>query len=326
MAEKKFLERMSDRLRVKNRAYKTEKSYLDWAERFIRFHKMQHPDTMNTSHLETFIIYLANSGVSPSTQNQAIAALKFMFREMTCVEIGDVRAIYAKREVYLPTALSIEEVKSILRRLPGVYYLIGNLLYGGGLRLMECMRLRVKDIDFGNRTVILRGTKSKRDRVTVLPSSIVEPLKLHLAKVKAQHEQDLANGFGNVEMPGLLSKKYPSAQYQWGWQYIFPAGELSRDPRSGMIRRHHLYETSVQKQVRRAARAAGISKPCGPHTLRHAFATHLYQSGVDIAKIQKLLGHKDIKTTMGYIHVGTVAAGITSPADRLELNTLRVSN
>ena len=326
MADKKFLEQMADQLRVKNRAYKTEKAYLDWAERFIRFHKMQHPDTMNTSHLVTFIVHLANSGASPSTQNQAIAALKFMFREMTCVEIGDVKAIYAKREVHLPASLSIEEVKAILCRLPGVYYIIGNLLYGGGLRLMECMRLRVKDIDFTNRTITLRGTKSKRDRVTVLPSSIIEPLQLHLAKVKAQHDQDEANGFGSVEMPGLLAKKYPGAQYEWGWQYVFPAGELSRDPRSGIIRRHHLYETSIQKQVRRAALAAGISKLCGPHTLRHAFATHLYQSGVDIAKIRKLLGHKDIKTTMVYIHIGTVAAGITSPADRLELDTLRVSN
>lgn len=321
-----FLQTLRDRIRVKHLAYKTEQTYVDWAERFIRFHKMTHPREMSTAHVETFITQLAKSGVSASTQNQAIAAIKFMFREMTNVEIGDVQAIYGKREVHIPTVLSVDEVQAVMCRLKGVYHIIGQLLYGGGLRLMECMRLRVKDIDFENRTITLRNTKSNRDRVTVLPTSAVEPLRLHLAKVRAQHDQDLAHGFGSVEMPGLLAKKYPRAEYEWGWQYVFPASKLSRDPRSGIVRRHHLFETSVQKAVKSAALEAGIAKPVGPHTFRHSFATHLLQKGYDIRKIQELLGHKDVKTTMIYTHVGNPSAGIVSPADLLTLDTHRVSN
>jgi integron integrase len=317
---------LKDKIRVKQYSYKTEKAYLDWTERFIRFHKMTHPKDMTTAHLEKFIVQLANTGSSPSTQNQAIAALKFMFRTMTSVEIGNVQPIMAKHEIHIPTVLSVDEVKAVMCRLRGVYHIIGQLLYGGGLRLMECMRLRVKDIDFENKTITLRNTKSNRDRVTVLPSSVIEPLKLHLAKVKAQHGQDLSHGFGSVEMPGLLARKYPHAQYEWGWQYVFPAGKLSRDPRSGIVRRHHLFETSVQKAVKQAARDAGVSKPVGPHTFRHCFATHLYQAGTDIVKIQKLLGHKDVKTTMIYVNVGTASAGVISPVDLLKLDTQWVSN
>lgn len=315
-----FMTTLQDRIRVKHLSYKTEQAYLGWAERFIRFHKMQHPDTMDTSHLEKFIIHLANSGVSSSTQSQSLAAIKFMFREMTTVQIGDVRSITARRETHIPNILSVDEVKAVMCRLHGMYHIIGQLLYGGGLRLMECMRLRVKDIDFDNKTITLRNTKSNRDRVTVLPTSLIEPLKLHLARVKAQHDQDRAHGYGSVEMPGLLAKKYPGAEYEWAWQYVFPASRLSRDPRSGIVRRHHLFETSVQKAVRQAARAAGITKPVGPHTFRHSFATHLLQKGYDIRKIQELLGHKDLKTTMIYTHVATVGAGIISPADLLDIS------
>lgn len=320
-----FLQTLRDKLRTKHRAYKTEQAYVGWVVRFIRFHKMQHPQSMNTFHMEKFIVHLANSGVSSPTQNQAIAALKFMFREMTTVELGDVRSLYGKRDVHIPTpALSVDEVRSILCRLKGMYHIVGRLLYGGGLRLMECLRLRVKDVDFESQTITLRNTKSKRDRVTVLPKSVIEPLKLHLAKVKAQHKQDFAHGFGSVEMPGLLAKKCPKAQYEWGWQYIFPSSQLSRDPRSGVVRRHHLFETSVQKVIKRAAMDSGITKPVSPHKFRHAFATHLYEAGEDIIKIQKLLGHKDLKTTMEYIHVGSVITGTVSPADRLD--TQWVSN
>jgi integron integrase len=249
-----------------------------------------------------------------------------MFREMVGMEFENIQAITAKRDVHIPTVLSVEEVCSVMCRLKGVYHVIGQLLYGSGLRLMECMRLRIKDIDFERKTITVRNTKSHRDRITVLPSAIIEPLKLHIAKVKAQHDQDIANGFGSVEMPGLLAKKYSGAQYEWAWQYVFPASQLSRDPRSGIVRRHHLFETSVQKSVRSAARAACISKPVSPHTFRHSFATHLYQQGVDIVKIQKLLGHKDVKTTMIYIHLGTESAGIVSPADLLRLDAQWVSN
>lgn len=327
-----FMQTLRDKIRVKHLSLKTERAYADWVVRFIGFHTagawpgVQHPSTMDKSHLEKFLTHLAISGVSASTQNQALAALKFMFREMVGMEFKNIQAMTAKKEVHIPTVLSVEEVRLVLCRLRGVYHIIGQLLYGGGLRLMECMRLRVKDIDFENRTITLRNTKSNRDRVTVLPQSVIEPLKLHLAKVKAQHDQDLANGFGSVEMPGLLAKKYPSAEYEWGWQYVFPASQLSRDPRSSVIRRHHLFETSVQKAVKRAAQEAGVSKPVGPHTFRHSFATHLLQKGCDIRKIQELLGHKDLKTTMVYTHVANVGAGIISPADLLELDTQRVSN
>lgn len=321
-----FVDTLRGKIRVKHLSYKTEQAYTDWIVRFIIFHKMMHPKDMDRSHVEKFLTHLALTSVSASTQNQAYAALKFMFREMVGKEFDNVQAISAKRELHVPTVLSVDEVKRVMCRLKGTYHIIGQLLYGGGLRLMECMRLRVKDIDFENRTITLRNTKSNRDRVTVLPSSVVEPLRLHLAKVKAQHNQDLAHGFGSVEMPGLLAKKYPAAEYEWGWQYVFPANRLSRDPRSGIVRRHHLFETSVQKAVKQAAREAAIAKPVGPHTFRHSFATHLLQKGYDIRKIQELLGHRDLKTTMIYTHVGTIGAGITSPADLLQLDTQGVSN
>lgn len=319
-----FMETLHDKIRIKHLSYKTEQAYADWAIRFIRFHKMTHPKDMDKSFVEKFLTHLAVSGVSASTQNQAFSALKFMFREMVGKEFENVQAMTAKREIHIPTVLSVEEVRSLMCHLKGVYHIIGQLLYGGGLRLMECMRLRVKDIDFENKTITLRNTKSNCDRITVLPQTVISPLKFHLAKVKAQHDQDLSQGFGSVEMPGLLSKKYPNAQYEWGWQYVFPASQLSRDPRSGIVRRHHLFETSVQKAVKQAARVASISRPVGPHTFRHSFATHLLQKGYDIRKIQELLGHKDVKTTMVYTHVAIIGAGIVSPADLLD--TQRVSN
>ena len=315
-----FLDSIKDKARMKHYAYKTEKAYVQWAERFIRFHGMRHPKDMGSAEVESFLTALAKKGTSASTQNQAFAALLFMYREVLGMVIQNVQAMRAKKETHIPTVLSVEEVKAVMCRLHGVYHIIGQLLYGGGLRLMECMRLRVKDIDFANQTITLRETKSNRDRVTVLPKSVIDPLKLHLAKVKAQHDQDLAAGFGSVEMPGLLANKYPQAEYEWGWQYVFPASQMSRDPRSGVIRRHHLYETSVQKAVRQAARGAGISKPVGPHTFRHSFATHLLQAGYDIRKIQELLGNKDLKTTMVYTHVAIIGAGIKSPADCLDIS------
>lgn len=316
----KFLDELRDKIRVKQYAYKTEKAYLDWAERYIRFHGIRHPKDMGRIEIEAYLTHLSKTGVSASTQNQAMAAILFMYREMLGITFDGIQSIRAKGSAHIPTVLTVEEVKRVLCRLYGQYHMIGYLLYGGGLRLMECLRLRVKDVDFELRTITLRDTKSNRDRVTVLPEAVIEPLKLHLSKVKAQHDEDLAQGYGSVEMPGALARKYPNAEYEWAWQYVFPAGKMSRDPRSGIVRRHHLYETSVQKAVRQAARAAGITKPVGPHTFRHSFATHLLQGGTDIRKIQELLGHKDLKTTMIYTHVAGIGAGVKSPLDSMVIS------
>ena len=317
----KFLNTMREKMRVMHYSYKTEQAYVDWAERFIRFHGIRHPAEMGRAEVEAFLTDLAiRRGVSASTQNQALHALLYMYEHVVGVKLEHVQPLRAKKSVHVPSVLSQEEVARILGRLDGVYYIIGRLLYGSGMRLMECMRLRVKDLNFDLRTVTVRDTKSNRDRVTVLPSSTVEPLRTHLERVSIQHREDLRRGFGSVEMPGALAQKYPNAQYEWGWQYVFPASKLSTDPRSGVVRRHHLFETSVQKAVRAAAKAAGIEKPCGPHTLRHSFATHLLQNGYDIRKIQELLGHQDVKTTMIYTHVGNVGAGVKSPADMLVIS------
>lgn len=316
----KFLDTLREKIRIKHYSYKTEQAYVDWAERFIRFHGIRHPAEMGRDEVEQFLSYLAKSGVSASTQNQAFYALLFMYKHVVGRQFENVQPIKAKQFEYVPTVLSQEETRKLLARLHGIYFIIGRMLYGSGMRLMECMRLRVKDVNFDLRTITVRQTKSNRDRVTVLPTSIIEPLQSHLKRVQLQHDDDLRLGFGSVEMPGALARKYPAAEYEWCWQYIFPAGKLSKDPRSGIVRRHHLYETSVQKAIRRAAREAGIAKPVGPHTLRHTFATHLLQGGTDIRKIQELLGHKDLKTTMIYTHVANVGAGVKSPADLLDIS------
>lgn len=315
-----FLDALREKIRVKHYSYKTEKAYVDWAERYIRFHGIRHPAEMGRAEVEQYLTHLAvERGVSSSTQNQALHALLFMYENVVGVKLENISPMRAKRSVHVPAVLSPEEVRNVLARLHGVYFIIGRMLYGSGMRLMECMRLRVKDVNFDLKTVTVRETKSDRDRVTVLPTSIIEPLQSHLKRVALQHEEDLRLGYGGVEMPGALARKYPNAEYEWGWQYVFPASQLSTDPRSGAIRRHHLYETSVQKQIRRAAREAGIARPCGPHILRHSFATHLLQGGTDIRKIQELLGHQDLKTTMIYTHVAIVGAGVKSPADLLDV-------
>lgn len=316
----KFMDELRDKIRVKQYAYKTEKTYLEWAERFIRFHGLRHPNEMGKGEIEAFVTNLAKTGVSASTQNQALAAVLFMYRAMFEREFEGIEAVRAKKSTHIPTVLTVDEMKRVLCRLHGVYHMIGYMLYGSGMRLMECMRLRVKDVDLELKTIALRDTKSNRDRVTVLPNAVIEPLKLHLAKVKAQHDEDLSKGFGSVEMPGALGRKYPNAEYEWGWQYVFPASQYSRDPRSGVVRRHHLFETSVQKAVRKAAKEAGIVKPVGPHTFRHSFATHLLQGGTDIRKIQELLGHQDLKTTMVYTHVAGIGAGVKSPLDSMVIS------
>ena len=304
-----------DALRTRHYAYRTEKTYLHWIKQYVRFLRPVHPRDAAANGVKRFLTHLAiDQQVSAGTQNQALAALLFLYR-LYEIEIGDLDIIRAKKSTYLPTILTHDEVMRVIEQLNGQYRIMAQLMYGGGLRLMECLRLRVKDVDFEQRTLTLRDTKSNRDRVTCLPESVVPALMLHLAKVKAQHTIDLADGRGEVELPFALDRKYPNAPFEWGWQYTFPASGFSTDPRSGHVRRHHVYETSVQKAVKQAAHRAGIHKHVGPHTLRHSFATRLLELGYDIRTIQELLGHKDIRTTMIYTHITMKGSGVISPLD-----------
>lgn len=309
----KLTEAVIDALRVQQYAYKTEKQYMDWIRRYLRFHLPKHPREVGVDGLREFLLSLSSDKVRPATQNQAHAAIKFLYRVMG-VDLGDTSHLLARKESYVPTVLTNEEALRVIENLDGVYRIMGEMLYGSGLRLMECLRLRVKDVDFERMTVTVQESKSNRGRVTLLAESVVPALKLHLDKVAAQYREDLARGCGEVELPGRLDKKNPSAAYAWEWQYMFPAGGFSVDPRSGRRRRHHVYESSLQKHVKLAARKAGINKPVSPHTFRHSFATNLLEEGYDIRTVQELLGHKDVKTTMAYTHVRKKQ--VVSPMDR----------
>ena len=310
-----FFDTVRDALRTKHYAYRTEKTYMHWIRQYVRFVAPTHPREAGAEGVKRFLTHLAvDRHIGASSQNQALAALLFLYK-LYDVQLGDLDIVRAKKSTWLPTVLTHEEAMRLLEQLNGQYRIMGQLMYGGGLRLMECLRLRIKDVDFDMQTITLHETKSKRDRVTCLPASVISPLTLHLAKVKAQHNADLAEGRGEVELPDALDRKYPSAPFEWGWQYVFPAAGFSTDPRSGHVRRHHVYESSVQKAVKVAARKAGIHKLVGPHTLRHSFATRLLEIGYDIRTIQELLGHKDVKTTMIYTHVSMRGSGVVSPLD-----------
>lgn len=310
-----FFDTVRDALRTKHYAYRTEKTYMHWMHQYVKFLAPTHPREAGADGVKRFLTHLAvDRHIGASSQNQALAALLFLYK-LYGVELGDLDIVRAKKSTWLPTVLTHEEAMRLLEQLNGQYRIMAQLMYGGGLRLMECLRLRIKDVDFDMQTITLRDTKSNRDRVTCLPASVISPLKLHMDKVKAQHNADLAEGRGEVELPDALDKKYPSAPFEWGWQYVFPAAGFSTDPRSGHVRRHHVYESSVQKMVKLAARKAGIYKLVGPHTLRHSFATRLLELGYDIRTIQELLGHKDVKTTMIYTHVSMRGSGVVSPLD-----------
>lgn len=315
----KLLDRVRERIRLKHYSIRTEDAYVQWIRRFIIHHGKRHPAEMGAAEVEAFLTHLAVEGqVSASTQNQARSALLFLYKEVLGVELPWLDNVeQAKKPKRLPVVLTEDEVRALLSQLSGVPWLVAVLLYGSGLRLMEALRLRVQDVEFKRREIVVREGKGFKDRVTMLPEMAARPLALHLEKVRGIHEGDLAQGLGEVHLPYALERKYPDAGRSWGWQYVFPSGKLSTDPRSGKTRRHHLDEQTVQRAVKQAARAAGVVKPATPHTLRHSFATHLLQRGQDIRTVQELLGHEDVQTTMIYTHVlNRGGRGVTSPLDQ----------
>jgi integron integrase len=318
MVKPKLLDRVRNAARVRHLSYRTEQAYVDWIRRFILFHDKCHPKEMDETHVSEFLTFLAVSRhVAASTQNQALSAILFLYRNVLKRELGWVDNVErAKKPSRLPVVFSKREVEHILLRLEGTKWLMASLIYGAGLRLMECLRLRVKDVDFEYNQVVVRDGKGQKDRVSMLPISLKEPLKKHLAKVKAIHQADLKAGYGSVYLPYALHRKYPKADQEWGWQYVFPATKLSREPRSGRVMRHHLAESVLRRSIKAALRAAGISKHGSCHTLRHSFATHLLENGYDIRTVQELLGHKDVSTTMVYTHVlNKGGKAVRSPLD-----------
>ena len=313
------MQRVRERMRVKHYALRTEKAYLYWIRRFVEASGRRNPRELGGAEVEAFLTLLATRDrVSASTQSQALAALLFLYREVLGIELPWMESVVrAKGSRRLPVVLSRMEVARLLEQLAGREWLMASLLYGSGLRLMECLRLRVKDVDFDRRELVVRCGKGGKDRRTMLPARLVEPLRRQLVAARLVHLDDLAAGHGRTSLPFALARKYPEADREWGWQYVFPASRRGTDPLDGTIRRHHLDETVLQQAVRRALRAAGIDKPASCHTLRHSFATHLLESGYDIRTVQELLGHKDLTTTQIYTHVLNRGAGaVLSPLDR----------
>lgn len=316
----KLLQQLRDALRVRHYSIRTEAAYVDWVRRFILFHDKRHPLQMGADEVGAFLTYLATERhVAASTQNQAKSAILFLYKEVLRQELPWLdEVVQAKASQRLPVVLTQHEVGRLLHELSGTMHLIAQLLYGTGMRVMECLRLRVKDVEFTRREIIIREGKGNKDRITVLPENLILPLQAHLKQVQALHQADLAEGFGRVYLPNALDVKYKNADKTWGWQYVFPSRQRSIDPRSGIERRHHLHEQSIQKAVRLAASRAQMIKPVSPHTLRHSFATHLLQAGYDIRTVQELLGHSDVRTTMIYTHVlNRGGRGVISPLDAL---------
>ena len=300
-----FLKEVIAAIRVRHYSIRTEQCYVGWVRRFIIFHGKRHPAEMGASEVGDFLTHLAVTGnVAASTQNQALNALVFMYKSVLDKPLGNLHGVIrAKKPRRLPVVLSRKEVAAMLCNLEGVHWLAACLLYGSGLRLMECMRLRVKDIEFEHHALLIRAGKGAKDRVVTLPDELHTPLKRHLAGVKNTHRKDLADGYGKVWLPHALARKYPAAAAEWGWQYVFPASRRSIDPRSGVTRRHHKDESCIQRAVKIAIRRAHINKPASCHTLRHSFATHLLERGMDIRTVQEQLGHKDVRTTQLYTHL-----------------------
>lgn len=320
LLQPKLLPRLREILRFRRYSLKTEKNYVHWVVRFICFHGKRHPKDMGAIEVTAFLNDLANTRhVSASTQNQALSALLFLYREVLAVELpwldGLVRAKSPKR---LPTVLTRNEVQSVLSNVSGTRWLMVSLLYGAGLRLNECLSLRIKDVDLTGCKLIVRQGKGNKDRVTLLPRNLVAPLTAHLGRVKAMHDADLSKGMGEAPLPLALAGKYPKAGYLWAWQFMFPSAKHCRDPYTGRIVRYHVHEKTLQRSVKEAVRRARIGKPVSCHTFRHAFATHLLEAGNNIRVVQQLMGHKDVETTMIYTHVmNSSLAEVRSPADTL---------
>jgi integron integrase len=316
----RLLDQVRGKIRLKHYSIRTEQAYVDWIKRFILHFDKRHPRDLGAAEVEAFLTHLAVAGkVAASTQNQAKSALLFLYKEVLGIELPWLDNVErAKAPKRLPVVLTRAEVQALLTRLEGTHWLMGSLLYGAGLRLMECLRLRVKDVEFARKEILVRDGKGFKDRVTTLPAALVAPLREHLERVRELHRQDLAAGYGAVFLPYALERKYPGAARDWGWQYVFPSAKLSVDPRSDETRRHHVQDQALQRAVRQAARDADLAKSATPHTLRHSFATHLLEGGYDIRTVQELLGHADVSTTMIYTHVlNKGGRGVTSPLDSL---------
>jgi integron integrase len=316
----RLLDRVRDEMRVRHMARSTEKVYVSWIRRFILFHGKRHPGEMGKDEVSAFLTHLAVVGnVSASTQNQALSALLFLYREVLKEDFGWLNdVVRANRPGRIPVVLTHNEAVSVLSLLDGTHWLIAKMLYGSGLRIMECLRLRVKDLDFARAQIAVHDTKGKQDRFTMLPRSVVPALQQHLEQVRKAHAWTMQEGYGGVELPYAIARKYPKATYEWSWQYVFPAPQPSRDPRSGAVRRHHIDPTSFGRAVKLAVRKAGIDKHATAHTFRHSFATRLLEKGRDIRTVQELLGHQDVRTTQVYTHVlQSNSWAIQSPADEM---------
>jgi len=315
----RLLDQVRDAIRRRHYSRRTEETYVQWIRRFIFFSGRRHPKAMGAAEVTAFLNHLATErDVAAATQNQALSAMLFLYKEVLSMPLAWLDGLErAKRPARLPTVLTAAEMERLLAQMHGPRWMMASLLYGAGLRLRECLKLRVKDVDFGYRQILVRDGKGGKDRVTMLPAAIVGPLELHLVRVKVLHERDVAEGYGDVELPDAIARKYPRAPYEWGWKFVFPSHKRSVDPASGVIRRHHVYENYLIRGVKQAARAAGLAKHVSCHTLRHSFATHLLESGDDIRTVQELLGHADVSTTMIYTHVlNKDGRGVASPLDR----------
>jgi integron integrase len=313
-----LLDQVRDQIRLLHYSIRTEEAYINWVRQFIIFNGKRHPNEMGSAEISQFLSYLAKErNVAASTQNQALSALLFLYRQVLDKQIDWIDDVErAKKPRRLPVVFNKAEARAVLNHLRGEMWLMASLLYGSGLRLMECVRLRVKDVGFSKSEIIVREGKGNKDRVTVLPKPLAYPLEQHLIRVKAIHETDIREGYGRVYLPFALARKYPNANREWCWQYVFPASKRSIDPRRGQIQRHHLAESGLQKAVKSAIRRAGINKPGSCHTLRHSFATHMLESGYDLRTIQELLGHQSVETTQIYTHVlNRGGRGVRSPLE-----------